>query len=77
MSIVRKSKNTTPGSINMNDILTKTCNECAEDLPLFQFGYSPTRAIYNAKCKQCAKNRRKDWYSKDPNLVYGQWSSKK
>lgn len=60
----------------MNEMLTKECNECHEDLPLYEYGYSPSRGTYFAKCRECTKNRRKKWYKKDPNISFTYWKGK-
>ena len=61
----------------MNDILTQMCNECEEELPYFSFSYSASRGRANAKCKACSKKRRKEWYTKDPNLAFSNWGHRK
>ena len=62
----------------MDNIMThQECNECHEELPMREYGFSPTRGTHFTKCKQCTKNRRKSWYKKDPNLTYNPWKTKK
>jgi len=56
---------------------TQKCNECEKELPIYEFGFSPTRGTNFTKCKSCTKNRRKTWYQKDPNLLHGTWRKKK
>lgn len=43
---------------------TKECNECKKELPIYEFGYSPSRDYHFPKCKECTKKKRKPWYTK-------------
>lgn len=57
--------------------LTLKCNECEKDLPLYDFGFSPTRGVHFSKCKECTNSRRKHWYQKDPNCTQSAWKKNK
>lgn len=61
----------------MTDVVTKECNECHQDLPMYEYGYSPSRGTNFNKCRECTKKRKKRWYTKDTSLSFSSWNKKK
>lgn len=56
-----------------SEYATKECDECKEELHLSQFSYYPNRGTHYAKCKECTKKKRKNYYQKDASLAFSAW----
>lgn len=59
-----------------NKVITKECNECKRELPIYEFGFSPSRGTNFSKCQECTKKRKKKWYNADPSLKCHPWRKK-